>query len=69
MTSVMLNDFCRLIVEAFLRTSKPAIGKLVETAAAFEAPNRKPVELFRFNGTQRVNRSFDGNHFFLRGSV
>jgi hypothetical protein len=41
----------------------------VETAAAFEAPNRKPVELFRFNGTQRVNLSFDGNHFFLRGSV
>jgi hypothetical protein len=65
----MPQDFCRIIVEDFLRKSQTALQKLVKTAAAFEAPDRKSVELFKFNGTQRVNLSFDGGHFFLRGSV
>jgi hypothetical protein len=30
---------------------------------------RKPVKLFKFKGSQRVNQSYDGSHFLLRGSV
>ncbi len=69
MTPNMPEDFCRVLVEAFLRASYPAVERLVETAAQFEAKNRKNVELFRFKENRRTNQTFDGHHFFLRGSV
>ncbi len=69
MTQSMSEDFCRVLVEAFLRTSQTALEKLVETAATFEAKDRKTVELFQFKENRRINQTYDGNHFFLRGSV
>jgi hypothetical protein len=38
-------------------------------ADAAEEKRGKPVSLFRFKKSQRVNSTFEGNHFFLRGSV
>ncbi len=62
-------DLCRLFVDDFLKNSWNAVKTLVESVAAFKAENRKPVSLFTFTETERINRTFDGSHFFLRGSV
>ena len=59
-----------MLVENFLNNSWSCVKALVEKLADFKAEkNRKPVTLFRFKNGQRVNSTFDGNHFFLRGSV
>jgi hypothetical protein len=63
------EDFCRLIVEDFLRSSYEAVEKLVETAKKFQAPNRLPRAFFQFQNNKRVNQTFGGDHFFIRGSV
>ena len=65
----MPEDFCRLIVEDFLRNSWVVVTTLVETLKTFNSDNRKPVQLFKFKNGQRTNLTFDGSHFFLRGSV
>jgi hypothetical protein len=46
------------------------VKAIVEKLAVFnEAKQRKPVSLFRFKNGRKVNQSFDGKCFFLRGSV
>lgn len=65
----MSDDLCRLILEDFLRHSWTSVEVLVEKARRFNSESRKPVEFFRFRNGQRVNHPYDGNHFFLRGSV
>ena len=65
----MPDDFCRILVEDFLRNSWVSIKTLVEAQKEFKPKNRKPVSFFKFKNNQRVNESFYGNHFFLRGSV
>jgi hypothetical protein len=65
----MVNDFCRIIVEDFLRNSWVSVKTLVEALQKFEPQNRKQVSLFKFKNNQRLNQSFEGKHFFLRGSV
>jgi hypothetical protein len=42
---------------------------LVEKAGKIEAKYRKPVSFLKFEKGQRVNQTFEGNRFFLRGSV
>ena len=65
----MSDDFCRVLVEDFLRSSWVSVQTLVEALKKFKAENRKPVNFFKFKSNQRVNQAFDGSHFFLRGSV
>jgi hypothetical protein len=59
-----------MLVENFLKSSWPCVKTIVEKLASFkEEKNGKPVSLFRFKNGHRVNSTFEGNHFFLRGSV
>ena len=66
----MPEDLCRVLVENFLKSSWPCVQTIVEKLANFkEEKPGKPVSLFRFKNGQKINQTFDGNHFFLRGSV
>jgi hypothetical protein len=66
---LMPTDFCRMMVEDFLRNSWGTVKILNDSLKEFKPQNRNPVSLFKFNNNQRVNQTFDGSHFFLRGSV
>jgi hypothetical protein len=64
------EDLCRVLVENFLESSWPCVKIIVEKLASFKAErNAKPVCLFRFENGHKINSTFEGNHFFLRGSV
>jgi hypothetical protein len=66
----MTEDLCRILLQNFLENSWPCVRTIVEKLVNFEAEkNGKPVSLFRFRNGRKVNSTFDGNHFFLRGSV
>ncbi|MCW4009138.1 MAG: hypothetical protein NWF05_00765 [Candidatus Bathyarchaeota archaeon] len=65
----MTDDFCRVLVESFLRSSWVSVKVLVNAAKAFNPQNRKPVSFFKFKGDQRTTETWGGEHFFLRGSV
>ncbi len=65
----MSGDLCRLILESFLHNSWISVKTLVEKAKSSITEGRKPVNLFKFKGSQRTNQAYEGNHFFLRGSV
>jgi len=65
----MSDDFCRSLVEDFLRNSWVSVKTLVEALVAFNGEKRGPVNLFKFQNNHRVNQTFDGSHYFLRGSV
>jgi hypothetical protein len=63
------DDFCRIIVEDFVRSSWTSVKALAEALKEFKTANRQPVSLFKFKNYQKVSQSFSGSHFFLRGSV
>ncbi|MCW4053473.1 MAG: hypothetical protein NWE84_00945 [Candidatus Bathyarchaeota archaeon] len=66
----MPDDLCQTLVEDFLKSSWSSVKIIVEKLREFkEAAKNTPVSLFRFENGQKVNRSFAGNCFFLRGSV
>jgi len=67
----MTDDLCRTLVEAFLKSSWTCVKTIVETLKSFKEAEtrRKPVSLFRFENDKKITRSFDGDCFFLRGSV
>jgi hypothetical protein len=66
----MAEDLCRILTENFLNTSWSCVKAIVEPLKDFSAPkNRPPVTLFRFKNGHKVDSTFDGNKFFLRGSV
>ena len=65
----MLNDFCQMLVEDFLRNSWGTVTTLVAALKEFKPQNRRSVSFFKFNENRRVNQIFEGDHFFLRGSV
>jgi hypothetical protein len=58
-----------MFVDDFLKNSWKSVKTLVGALHGFMAENRKPVSLFRFKDAARINETFDGNRFFLRGSV
>jgi len=66
---IMSEDLCRILVEDFLQHSIASVNALVLAAKAHTPENRKKVQLFMFKGNKRVNETFDGGHYFLRGSV
>jgi len=65
----MTADLCRLLVESFLEDSWNSVKALVGEVAEFNGKHRRTVSLFRFKETTRINQSFGGEKFFLRGSV
>ncbi len=66
----MADDLCRILTENFLNTSWSCVKTIVEALKNFQpAKNRPPVTLFRFKDNRRVDLTFNGNSFFLRGSV
>jgi hypothetical protein len=67
----MTDDVCRTLLEDFLHSSWQSVKTIVEMLKSLRETEarRKPVTLFRFENGKKVTRSFDGNYFFLRGSV
>jgi hypothetical protein len=66
----MPDDFCRMLLEDFLKNSWSCVKAIAEKLVSLkEEKRRKPVSMFRFKNGQKVNMSFEGEHFFLRGSV
>ena len=67
----MTDNLCRTLMEDFLKTSWTCVKTIVETLKNFKEAEtrRKPVSLFRFENGKKVTRSYDGDCFFLRGSV
>jgi hypothetical protein len=66
----MPDDMCRMLLEDFLKSSWSCVKAIVEKLMSpEEEKQRKPVSMFRFKNGHKVNRSFEGNRFFLRGSV
>lgn len=66
----MPNDLCRMLTEDFLKSSWSCVKVIVEKLANFKDEKQgKPVSMFRFKNGQKFTSSFDGSHFFLRGSV
>jgi hypothetical protein len=67
----MSEDYCKILVEDFLKNSWSSIKVLVERLGRFKQEKRsRQVTLFRYVHGQKVDMSFDGNCcLFLRGSV
>ena len=66
----MSEDYCRKLLEDFLKTSWNSIKVLVDSLPAFRAEKRsRQVTLFHFVNGKKVNVQFNGDRFFLRGSV
>src|SRR3972149_9387473 len=67
----MIDDLSRLLVESFLNSSWSCCIKVVVEKLSNWGPENsgKPVSFFKFMHNQRVDSTFDGNHFFLRSSV
>jgi hypothetical protein len=67
----MVDDVCRTLVEDLLKSSWQSVKTIVGTLKSFQEAEtrRKPVALFRFENGKKVTGSFDGDCFFLRGSV
>jgi hypothetical protein len=67
----MADDLCRMLTESFLKNSwSCCIKVIVEKLANWSTePSRRPVTLVRMNDNRRTDYTFEGDHFFLRGSV
>ncbi len=66
----MSEDYCKILLEDFLKSSWLSIKILVEKLHSFKEEKRaRKVTLFHYVNGQKVNVQFDGNRFFLRGSV
>jgi hypothetical protein len=66
----MPDDLCRMLLEDFLKSSWSCVNAIVEKIMSpKEEKQRKPVSMFRFKNGQKVNQSFEGDNFYLRGSV
>jgi hypothetical protein len=65
-----MEDYCRLLLEDFLKTSFSTVKVLVEGAAASKGQNsNRKVTLFRYVNGKKVSFPFSDERFYLRGSV
>lgn len=65
-----MEDYCRLLLEDFLKTSFSTVKVLVEGAAASKGQNsNRKVTLFRYVNGKKVSIPFSDERFYLRGSV
>jgi hypothetical protein len=65
-----MEDYCKLLLEDFLKNSFSTVEVLVE--GALNAKSQKPhgkVTLFRCVNGKKVAHTFTDEHFYLRGSV
>ena len=66
----MSEDYCKIIVEDFLKSSISTVEVLVNKIAPIKRETRrKQVTLFRYVDGKKTVVQFEGNQFFLRGSV
>src|SRR3990170_7939466 len=66
----MSEDLCHMLTENFLKSSWQCVKTIVQALAnREEKPSRNPVTFFRFKNGQKVDETFEGTLFFLRGSV
>src|SRR5271157_285888 len=66
----MSEDYCRLLLEDYLKSSWSTVKALVERLGMFGQEKRsRQVTLFRYVNGQKVQVQFGGDSFFLRGSV
>lgn len=67
----MVDDFCQMLTENFLKSSWSCCIKVVaEKLAAWRGdPGRRPVTFFRVKDNHRTDYTFEGDCFFLRSSV
>ncbi|MCL5876583.1 MAG: hypothetical protein M1540_02080 [Candidatus Bathyarchaeota archaeon] len=65
-----MEDYCRFLLEDFLKSSFQTVKMLVEGAMAVkgQAAHRK-VTLFRYDRGKKVSVPFDDERFYLRSSV
>ena len=63
-------DYCKLLLEDFLKTSFSTVKVLLEGVAAAKGktPNRK-VTLFKYNNGKKMSVPFADERFYLRSSV
>jgi hypothetical protein len=65
-----MEDYCRLLLEDFLKTSFSTVKVLVEGAAALKGQNSsRKVTLFRYVDGKKVSFPFSDERFYLRSSV
>ena len=66
----MSEDYCRILLEDFLKNSWSSVKVLVENLSSFKKEKRsRQVTLFHYVNGRKVNVQFGGDRFFLRGSV
>ncbi len=66
----MSEDYCKFLLEDFLKTSFLTVKVLVEGAKASGGQNsNRKVTLFRFVNGKKVSFPFSDERFYLRGSV
>ena len=66
----MSENYCKFLLEDFLKTSFLTVKVLVEAAKASEGQNiNRKVTLFRFVNGKKVSFTFSDDRFYLRGSV
>jgi hypothetical protein len=65
-----MEDYCRLLLEDFLKTSFSTVKVLVEGATTSKGHNsNRKVTLFRYVNGKKVSFPFSDERFYLRGSV
>ena len=66
----MTEDYCKMLLEDFLKSSWSSVKILVENLSRFKKAKRsRQVTLFHYVNGQKVSVQFGGDRFFLRGSV
>lgn len=66
----MPQDYCKALLRDFLANSWNTVEVLVERLrASREYNNHRHVSLFRYVNGEKIVCPFNGNHFYLRGSV
>ena len=65
-----MEDYCRLLLDDFLKTSFSTVKVLVQGAMALKGQNsNRKVTLFRYVNGKKVSFPFSDERFYLRGSV
>jgi len=66
----MHEDYCKMLLEDFLKTSMPTVKALVEQLKISKQNARgRHISLFQYIDCKKTNVTFDGDRFYLRGSV
>ena len=65
----MPEDYCKMLLEDFLKSSWSSVKVLVEKLNSFKEEKRnRQVTLFHFVNGQKISVEF-GDRFFLRGQL